>query len=165
MQIFKASMDKLGKTITIGTFIGLLTLDIFILSKNDIANASIVMGLILLIFLISYVLSPFAYQLTGDKLIINKKLFPKTIVLSEIHNVSTVEYDDLGIRYRIWGSGGLFGWYGYFYSTDIGKILLQCSKRKNLVKITTNNNKLIVLSPDDDNLFIKSINQYLKERV
>jgi hypothetical protein len=49
---------------------------------------------------------------------------------------------------RTFGVGGLFGYYGYYYSSSLGKLILYTTQRKNLILIEQKVGRKVLLSPD-----------------
>ncbi|MCC6186264.1 MAG: hypothetical protein IT256_03845 [Chitinophagaceae bacterium] len=148
-QIFTAEMDNSVKLITTIIHFGLLPIPFFLYYSAGAFETFLMLALIVPLFLLTYLLRPFQYVLDTDKLVVRKNILPKTINLTDIKMMSTVEYKDLKIRLRLYASGGVWGWFGYFLSAEYGNVLLQCTTKKNLILITTKDDKYIVLSPAD----------------
>jgi hypothetical protein len=63
--------------------------------------------------------------------------------------MSAISEAELGRAWRMMGNGGVFGYTGYYSSSNIGKMRWFVSQRKNYVLITMNNDSKFLLSPDD----------------
>ncbi len=64
--------------------------------------------------------------------------------------------DDLRGALRIWGSGGLFGYYGLFRTSRLGQCTWYVTNRKNAVVVVTDR-KTALFSPDDVEGFLAAI--------
>ena len=72
--------------------------------------------------------------------------------MSEIICISlprTVEKDEIVTLIRTFGNGGLFGYYGKFYSSKLGNITLYATQSRNRVLIKTIHGTQIMITPDD----------------
>lgn len=156
MQQFKASMSKIVITITLIVHIMVLG-TIIPLASNGIALWEVV--ILPILFLTAFLLRPFRYDVDDRQLIIRKYVLPKRLLITDIASAAPVDYSDLKITLRLWGSGGFWGWYGVFLTAENGskKILLQCSQKENLVLITMKDGKRIVISPDDRDGLLNSL--------
>lgn len=155
-QIFTTEMDNSVKIITTIIHFGLLPIPFFLYSASGAFETFLMLALLVPMFLLTYLLRPFQYILDTDKLIIRKSILPRVINLADIKSLSTVEYKDLKIRLRLYASGGVWGWFGYFLSAEYGNMLMQCTTKSNLLLITTTDDKYIVLSPKDVKVFCET---------
>jgi hypothetical protein len=71
------------------------------------------------------------------------------IPLADIKEVRLLNKEELGTLIRMFGSGGLFGYYGTFKSTRMGKLKLYTTRRNNRIMLTTVDEERILISPDD----------------
>ncbi len=153
---FKASYDTLTKIISFGLLI------IFIIigqypARNIISgiyNYSdfIPLGILSFIVIVTYIFSPQKCILTNESLIIKMLLFSKKIKLSDISEIKILDNNEIKGSIRTFASGGLFGYYGYFYNSAIGKYIMYATQRKNLILIKTKEAKKIIVTPDDTTL-------------
>ncbi len=101
----------------------------------------------LLIFL-AYAYSPRGYKLSPDALVIRRLIGNIRVPLADIREVRAGTPDDFTGCLRLWGNGGLFGYYGLFSTSKLGKSHWYVTRRDQTAIITTAN-KVLVLSPDD----------------
>jgi hypothetical protein len=73
-------------------------------------------------------------------------------------NVREVARDDMHLTIRTFGVGGLFGYFGNFRNSVIGKIAMYATRRDKTILVETLDKRLI-LTPDEPTDFI---NQMLK---
>lgn len=171
MNQYKASMDRTTKTLTILVPL-LLFFTVFIPSftKNtfgsiDFLNPSPVnvfpFGLIL-ILVITYGFSPKAYALEDRQLIICRPFQNKLYATEGILTVSLVDKKELKKSIRVFGVGGLFGYFGLFRNSRYGTMIWYATRRDQFVVIERANGRTIVLTPDDPNAFVSEFNQLNK---
>jgi hypothetical protein len=171
MNQYKASMDRTTKTLTILVPL-LLFFTVFIPSftKNtfgsiDFLNPSPVdvfpFGLIL-ILVITYGFSPKAYALEDRQLIIYRPFQNKLYATEGILTVSLVDKKELKKSIRVFGVGGLFGYFGLFRNSRYGTMIWYATRRDQFVVIERANGRTIVLTPDDPNAFVSEFNQLNK---
>jgi hypothetical protein len=148
---YRASLDNLSKGITIVCFL----LFGFLIYKNSTLVRispyfSIFMTVFFFaIFLGSFLYGPQKYIVKNGMLIIVRPINKISIPLADIKEARILIKGELGTVIRTWGSGGLFGYYGNFRSLRIGKMKLYTTRRDNRILITTVDDDLILISPDD----------------
>lgn len=110
--------------------------------------------LLALIFAFAY--SPRAY-VTSYRAIAVKRLIGDVLVpMENVREVRRINADDLRGCIRLWGSGGLFGYYGLFTTTKLGRCTWYVTNRKNIVVLATES-KTTLYSPDDVDGFLETI--------
>jgi hypothetical protein len=145
--IYKASLDKTAIIITniITLIFGALIVFNFLLSLAII---------LLLIYLICLLLKPINYQITEKELIIHRLIKNVHIKRSEIESLEVLEKSALSGSIRIFGVGGLFGWYGRFANKQLGTMTWYVTRRDKPILILTKSNKSIIISPDEVETFV-----------
>ena len=83
------------------------------------------------------------------------------IPLKQVSTVDELPREQLRGMIRTFGVGGLFGYYGKFFSASLGHITMYATRAKGMVLITTTTGKKIVISPDDES-FAAGIRGMLK---
>lgn len=161
-QIFYTKMDNTVKIITIITISAVIPVPIVLFFNSDIVESIIFLFITMLIFVFTYFSRPFEYWLEDRHVTIRKSIFPKKIPIDNIQSIALVDYKELKIRLRLWGSGGLWGWFGIFLSSEYGKVNLQCSEKNNLVLIITTDHQHIVVSPKKCSLFCQELDKAKK---
>jgi hypothetical protein len=146
-MIYKASLDKTAIIITniITLIFGALIVFNFLLSLAII---------LLLIYLICLLLKPINYQITEKELIIHRLIKNVHIKRSEIESLEVLEKSALSGSIRIFGVGGLFGWYGRFANKQLGTMTWYVTRRDKPILILTKSNKSIIISPDEVETFV-----------
>lgn len=114
--------------------------------------------------LIAGIYAPTAYRITSNAVYLDRIMGPVKIKRSEIASVEEVDTKYLSHSLRTWGSGGMFGYYGYFWSKKNGTFFAMSKSRKNLVLIKTKNGKKFIISPMEPDEFIDSLKKVIFTR-
>ncbi len=146
---FSASYDRTTKIISAVVCCGLLA--VILAVRNPV-----LIGLSLLVILVSFAYSPRGYFLEGGSLSVKRLVGTARIPLDNVHEVRRAVGVDFGGAIRLWGSGGLFGYYGLFRSATLGKSTWYLTNRTNAVVLVTAA-KTVLLSPDDPEQFLAAI--------
>ena len=158
---YKTSLDNLAKVVTIVTTILFAAIIVgqFSLIKDEGRSVPIFTTIILLlIYFGTFSLRPISYKLTDDKLIIHRPLSDIKIIRAEIQNVEQLDKEKLSWAFRVFGVGGLFGYWGKFSNTKLGSMTWYATRRNNAVLITTIYNKKIILTPNEPEKFVIEFN-------
>lgn len=73
----------------------------------------------------------------------------KRIKLADIREIRVVSDPEMAGAIRIFGVGGLFGYYGRYYVPQLGSMIFYATRRDNQVYIQTKQGKKIVLTPQN----------------
>ena len=158
---YKTSLDNLAKVVTIVTTILFAAIIVgqFSLIKDEGRSVPIFTTIILLlIYFGTFSFRPISYKLTDDKLIIHRPLSDIKIIRAEIQNVEQLDKEKLSWAFRVFGVGGLFGYWGKFSNTKLGSMTWYATRRNNAVLVTTIYNKKIILTPNEPEKFIIEFN-------
>ena len=168
MNKYKASMDTVTKGLTIGVSI-LLLLSGFIpfLSNNEfrfpeLIHPSLVYVMpfsLIIILILTYGFSPKGYAIEDRQLVIYRPFQNKYYSTENILKVSMIDRKELKNSLRIFGVGGLFGYFGLFRNSRYGTMIWYATRRDQFVVIERSNGKVIVLTPDDPNSFVSEYEQ------
>jgi hypothetical protein len=90
----------------------------------------------LLIFF-AFAYSPRGCALTGDALVVKRLIGNIRIPLGSIREIRAGAADDFTCCVRLWGSGGLFGYYGLFRTARLGKCYWYMTNRSDSVIVST----------------------------
>jgi Bacterial PH domain len=146
---FTASYDRLTKFLSAFVCLGLLGL--------GVATHSLAIGILaLLVILAAYAYSPRSYSLEGRTIVVRRLAGQVSIPLDDVREARRTTAGDSRGCIRLWGSGGLFGYYGLFSSSQLGKFTQYVTNRKNSVIVITGTGKT-VFSPDDVDGFLAAI--------
>jgi hypothetical protein len=118
----------------------------------------IVAAILILVFTLSYVYSPRSYTVSGKTIVVKRLIGDVGVPLENLRAARRIDADDLRGCIRLWGSGGLFGYYGLFRTTKLGRCNWYATNRKNLF-VAIGAEKTAVFSPDDVDGFLRGIRQ------
>lgn len=163
---YKASYDIITKVLSVLIVVALLTAIGKVISyymNGELVGPGwvicILVAFVIAVLLGSWLYSPQHYILTEDTLVVKRPARDIVINLSDISGVSPK--DSLPML-RLLGVGGLFGYYGLYCSNDLGRMYAYCTQQNHLVFIKTQKGYPIIISPDEDLLFMADLRAKLK---
>lgn len=123
-MVFKASLDRLAKGVSIAILLLFLGIGASIIYNLDPTNpneiplwaAFLIESIFIGILLFCYLYAPQAYMIESDKIKIIRPIGKIEITLSNISNIRIIEKSELKTLIRTFSVGGLFGYFGYYYS-------------------------------------------------
>lgn len=157
---YKTSLDAPSKALTWGgcALFGMLSLyQLYTYSRSpretvDAAAAVVQIAIFAGIVLIAWLYSTQGYSVRDGALVIHRPWKPVTIPLSEIRSVQLVSPQDTFNGLRMFGVGGLFGYYGTFFLPRLGGFVrFYLRNRENPILLETAGGLLLV-SPDSSGL-------------
>lgn len=158
-MLYKASLDSLAKGMSIAILIFLVigasiiyNLDPTNPNKIPLWAALLIESIFLGTFLLCYLYAPQAYTVESDKLSIIRPIGNIDLALNNFSSVRLVDKSEIRTLVRTFGVGGLFGYFGFYYSSSMGKLSLYTTQRKNRVLIEQKEGRKVILSPDDASL-------------
>jgi hypothetical protein len=152
---FSASYDSTAKIVS--AVVLLLFLGIVFAT-----GSTILAGVEAVLLFLSYAYSPRGYAVLGRTLIIKRLIGIVRIPLDDMRGVRTATADDLSSCIGLFGSSGLFGWYGLFRTAKLGKCTWYVTNRGNAVVLITGA-KTVVVSPDDVDGFVGEVRAAVPE--
>lgn len=160
---YKSSLDTLAKIITIGVvilffFVGQQSVKSLLVAKGDSSTILIHVGVLLLLVVIiigSWLYAPKSYTVGKTDLTINRPIGKVNINLADISQVRSVSDTEMRGTIRTFGVGGLFGYFGKYYTPGIGHITFYATQRTNKILIVNKKGKKFILTPDDIGLLEK----------
>ncbi len=128
-----------------------------VLAVIAILNHSVIVaGLEAMALLLAYAYSPGGYAVSGRSIIVQRIIGNVSIPLDGIREARAATADDFRGCIRVCGNGGLFGYYGLFRTSKLGKSSWYVSNRSKAVVVVTQS-KTTVLSPDDVDGFLAAV--------
>ncbi|PUZ27251.1 PH domain-containing protein [Chitinophaga costaii] len=155
---YNLSFDPVVKILTniiILLALGLLGLQTF--ARFAGAGGWLSLGILVLAIFVSWGLHPQYYFVSDRSIIIQRPFRNIRIPLHTVIHVRPIVGGELGVNYRRFGIGGLFGYMGSYKSSRIGRYQMWATNRDSLVVIETEKYKYIV-SPDLPLHFTNDIN-------
>ncbi len=156
---FSASLDKTAKYLSL--FITLFVIATLVgtyLLSEDRQTILIVGPIVTITIFLSYLWKPGSYEITNEYVIVHRLIGAAKYERSRIINVRAGEPEEIKNAIRLFGSGGMFGYFGKFRNSHLKTFVLQCTRRDNLVFIFTDKG-LKVLSPDDPQSMLRALNR------
>src|ERR1019366_1924921 len=154
-KTFSASYDSMAKIVS--AIVVLLFLGIVFASGSTIVAG----GEGGLLFF-AYAYFPRGYTALAREIVVKRPIGNVRISLEGIREARTTTADDLSGCIRLFGSGGLFGWYGLFRTTKLGERTWYVTNRSNAVVLITGA-RTVLVSPDDVDGFIGEIRTAMPE--
>jgi hypothetical protein len=110
-------------------------------------------------YFVAWMLHPTSYEISNESLVIHRPVRSIKISLASIKNIERTEP---GYSMRLFGSGGLFGYYGLFSSNKLGRHHRYTGNNKNLVLISTEKKKYLLSI--HDNLFFQELSKKINSK-
>ena len=161
-MIYRTSLDNSAKIITTGItvlFAVIIFARLSAITDEGIRNAFFLPVFLGAIYFIAYAFRPVKYELTDQELIVHRLLGDVKFPRSEIITGERIERGKTSWALRIFGVGGLFGYYGKFTNTQLGVMTWYATRRNKIVLIKTAAGKKIILTPDDPAEFTADLNK------
>jgi len=146
---FSASFDSAAKVTSTAACAVLLL--VAVLVHNIFASVSAI-----LVVALAYAWSPRAYRVSPGVLTISRLIGAVHVPLASIRAARKAVAGDLTGAIRLWGNGGLFGYYGFFRTSSLGVSRWYVTNRANAVVLITDSRPLVV-SPDDVDAFLAAV--------
>lgn len=155
IEEFPASFDTTTKAISaiVCAIVVLMPIPIGI---QQPALAPIVGGIGLFGLILAYAYSARGYRVAERSITVRRLIGDVRIPLEDVRAVRIADADDFRGCIRLAGSGGLFGYYGRFRTSKLGRCSWYLTSRRNRVVVVTGA-KTAVFSPDEAERFVAAI--------
>ena len=148
-QFYRASLDSMTKAVSAVVCAVLIVLTII--------APTIVVGILgALLLLVSYAYSPRGYTVAERAIVVRRLVGDARIPLDAVREARAATPDDFRGCLRLWGNGGVFGYYGLFRTSKLGNSTWYVTSKKRAVIVVTAA-KTVVLSPDDVDGFLAAV--------
>ena len=163
---YRATMGRATIAITVFSSILLLGISFYLLvSEPQVLSSLAALALIVppLILFVCYLYQVSSYHLDSKNIVI-KRFAPNFYI--PVSSIESVEIDNNAMKrsLRIFGNGGLFGFYGRFRNKKYGSYRAFVKDLKKLVVIKTDK-KTIIISPDKPEVFVKKLKGYMAKEL
>jgi hypothetical protein len=146
---FGAPYDRTAKILT-GIVCALL------LSAPLFAGTSKILAISALVIAASFAWSPRGYAVSGRTLTVKRWVGNARVPLNDLRDVRRATADDLRGCLRLFGSGGMFGYFGLFRTSKLGRCWWYATNRQNMVVVITGD-QTVLASPADVDAFLSMI--------
>jgi hypothetical protein len=136
---------KIISTAVIAIPFVMIIVQYFMVNNNNVI-LTLTSFFLFITYLVAWLLHPTSYEITNENLLIHRPLHAIKINLASIKNIERTEP---GYSMRIFGSGGLFGYFGLFSSNKLGRHHRYTGNNKNLVLLTTSKKKYLLSIHDE----------------
>ena len=148
---FKAPWDGLVKGITASIIALLFLVAAIILVESDNGLlASSLAAFFACVLILPFLWAPGGYVVEGRQVIVKRWIGETRITAAG--EPRRWNWTWRGIR--LWGSGGLYGFFGYFTFKGIGRVRMHITNRHNLVLVIDDKARKHLVSPDQPGRFI-----------
>ena len=162
-MIYKATLDNGAKAITIAVtilFAGIITSEFIYKNNAPPFVLYLTLGVLIAAYVLAFILRTISYEITPGEFIIHRLLSDVRIDRVSIQHVEIIPREQIGNAIRTFGVGGLFGYFGKFYSSKMGTMTWYATRRNNTVLIQTNTNKKIIVTPDEPEKLMAGLQNY-----
>ncbi|MFM7194054.1 MAG: PH domain-containing protein [Bacteroidota bacterium] len=153
---FTVSKDRMATVVTIVVTIiciGSSALPFFTAAGSKDAGTWVMYGtaaFLLLTLLFAWLLRPTGYGITENQLILHRPIRSREIALSDITSIRVPEPRKMRWSIRLFGSGGLFGYFGKFRNSTFGTMNWYATRLGKFVVIILRSGEKFVVTPDDE---------------
>lgn len=151
-RIFSAPWDRQAKVISLACAIALI-------APALVMGIWIISLVAALAFAVAWAFSPRSYEVTPDSIIIKRFISNVTIPFTSLQSVHAAGAGDLACAVRLFGSGGLFGYYGSYRTLGLGQCSWYVTSRDNAVVLATMSGNVVV-SPGDVDAFVAAFPEH-----
>lgn len=162
MKTFTTSLDKFNKITTSAVLVLIIGIVGFVIFENEESGQRILIytAIPMVIFsLIAYLFRPNNYAISEDKLLIHRMIKDVEIKRDNIKSVEIIDESKVKNSIRTFGSGGFFGSFGKFWNSTLGSMTWYVTRKNNFVLVETNDQKKIILTPDNPEKFVAFLNK------
>lgn len=156
-RISLSTADRFNKVRTTVLAI-LMSLIILLIFHDSLYIGGGILAFFVLMYVYVYGNLPTRFLINDGKIILDAPFKKRFIRLDDIIAVRLLENKDIRGLVRAWGSSGIFGEWGYYYSSQIGSVKVYVRRSKNWILITTSKHGKYIIAPDDPRFI-----DYIKE--
>ncbi len=111
---------------------------------------------LLFVLFLAAAYSPRGYRIAEGAVVVRRWIGDVRIPLSSVRDARRATAEDVRGLIRLWASGGLFGYYGVYRSSQLGRSTWYVTNRANAVVLSTLSTPLFI-SPDEPERFLDAI--------
>jgi hypothetical protein len=153
-ESFSLSWDNLVRGMTACVVVLVFTLAaIFGLVLENFWLRIVIVLYLFCVLIIPLLWAPQRYLVKGNLVTVQRRVGDVRILVSR--EPEHWKWTWLGLR--LFGSGGLYGYFGYFYMKRIGSVRMYATNRHNMVLLVDEKGKKILVSPNEVDRFIQQL--------
>ena len=153
-QTFGAGYDRLTKIVSGVAVVGLIAVPVVAMRAGAVAVFIALVSAT--VIALSFAFSPRGYEISGGALRVKRLIGDVVFPLDRLQFVRYATAADFRGSVRLWGSGGLFGYYGWFWSKALGRSRWYVTDRRNAV-VLASGDRVILVSPQDHDGFVAAM--------
>jgi len=157
---FAASLDKIAVVLTVLVtvlFVAIVGGQYAFITDAGRADPIYTTVGYLAIYGLAFAFRPAGYVVTNEEVLVSRPLLNVHIKRADIHRVVALPAQDLSASIRLFGVGGLFGYYGRYTNLRLGRTTWYATRRDTPVLVETTDNKKYILTPDDPSGFVRAL--------
>lgn len=169
VRTFRIRWSRLTWVVTVGAcIIGALVVAAVVHTAlslppgNSLSRVVLIAGVVSLVVFIFGTVAlfvPASFEVRSDAVVVKRVGWDVVIPCGEIREIRRVECEEARFTWRLFGSGGLFGWFGLFYNRCLGDFWAYAGNQEDLVLLTRTNAEKIVISPYPPDAFIAAVRE------
>jgi len=152
MDEFSVSYDRTTKVVTA------VACALLALPAAAVHNLAVRIVAILTV-LVSFAYSVRSYNFADGSIVVKRFIGNVRVPLQELQEARAATADDFRGCVRLWGSGGMFGYYGWFRTSRLGRCKWYLTDRSQAVVVRTET-QTVLFSPDERDRFLERVRGY-----
>jgi hypothetical protein len=128
----------------------------FLLVVALAVQQAMVAAVSLVMVALAYAFSPRGYTVSEGAIVVRRLIGDVRFPLERVREARRADAGDLAGTIRLWGNGGMFGYYGLFRTSRLGRCWWYLTNRRNTVVVITEA-KTALFSPDDVEGFLAAV--------
>jgi hypothetical protein len=153
-RTFGAHHDRMTQIISGSVVVVLVVLPLIVMRSGAVA---VVLALVsVAVIALAYAYSPRSFEISDGTFRVKRLVGDVVFPLTSLRFVRDANPADFRGIVRLWGSGGLFGYYGLFWSKALGKSKWYLTDRSKAV-VVTDGNQTVLVSPEDRDGFVAAM--------
>jgi hypothetical protein len=153
-RTFGAHYDRLTKIVSAGAVMLLVAVPVMAMRAGAVAVFVALVSAT--VIALSFAFSPRGYVISGGEFRVKRLIADVVFPLDELRFVRDATTADFRGCVRLWASGGLFGYYGWFWSKALGRSRWYVTDRSKAV-VVADGDQIILVSPEDRDGFVAAI--------
>lgn len=152
-MIFKNKLDRLSLILTPLIIVALAALAVFMYFTESTQYFLLLVLFFTLTHFLTWAFHPRHYEVNDEDIRVVRFFKSRLFPFSGITEVSALPREAIKGSMRIFGSGGMFGYFGRFRNKTLGTYIMHVTDRDKLVLLRSEG-KTILVSPDDRDGFL-----------
>ena len=145
-QSFGAHHDRMTRIISGGVVMVLVAIPLIAMRSGVVAVIEALVSVT--VIALAYAFSPRGFEVSNGAFRVKRLAGDVVFPLTNLRFVRNANPADFRGCVRLWGNGGLFGYYGWFWSKSLGKSRWYVTDRSKAA-VVTDGSQIILVSPGD----------------